>query len=106
MYGRTLFVIAASTLAFATAHAQTGTGSSTGTQGTTPGTTTTSPGSPSSGSTMGTGGGTTGTGPGTSVPNQAQSPGSFNASTYKTKTECLNAAQAARASNDACKDLK
>jgi hypothetical protein len=40
---------------------------------------------------------------------QAQQPmngGSFNASNYKTKTECLNAATAQHADRTACDNLK
>ena len=52
-----------------------------------------------SGSGMGTGGSTTG------APSQVQNPPS-NASNYKSMTECLNAAQTAGASRDACNGLK
>jgi hypothetical protein len=62
-----------------------------------------------------TGSGTSGTGTGSSGmgtgdtssggPSQAHTP-AFNASNYKTMTECLNAAQAAGASRDACSGLK
>jgi hypothetical protein len=84
--------LAASSLAFATAHAQTG--SSTGT-GTTSGTGT------SSGSTMSPStSGSTGSG------QIAQQPsGSFKASNYNTKSECLTAAKAAGAPSTACNSL-
>jgi hypothetical protein len=37
----------------------------------------------------------------------AQQPiGSFNASNYKSETDCLNAAELAHASRDACKGMK
>jgi hypothetical protein len=117
MYARILIPIAASTIAIAAAHAQ-GTGTSSGTTApstTAPGTTGTMPstapstGTPSTGAVGTTRSGTMGSGTmgsgTTGAPSQAQS-GSFNASNYKTKTECLNAAQAARMSSDACNGVK
>lgn len=89
--------LAASTLAFTAAQAQTGSTTGTGT---------------SPGSTMGTG--TTGksTNPmgagssGSAGSGQiAQQPGGFKASDYKTKAECLTAAKAASASSTACDSL-
>jgi hypothetical protein len=117
MHVRVLITIAASTIAFAAAHAQ---GPGDGTMGTLSGTsespatpgTTMRPGTPG-GITPGIGAGTMGTGigtmrpgtPGANAPSQAQG-GSFNASSYGTRTDCLNAAQSARVSRDACGGMK
>jgi hypothetical protein len=84
--------LAASSLAFATAQAQTG--STTGT-GTTSGSGTSSGSSTMSPSTSGSSG----------SGQLAQQPGSFKASDYKTKTECMAAAQKANASTTACSSL-
>ena len=99
--------LAAGTLAFATANAQTatpGTGSGS--------TTTTKPStSPSTGS-MGTGSGsssTTGNSGMSTGANQAQQPmgaAGFDPTKYKSKTDCLNAASAAKASTSLCNNLK
>ena|SRR5262245_53250089 len=90
--------LAGGSLALASANAQTGTTSpSTGTPSTT---------TPGTGSTTTPPSSTTGSGTSGSM-NQAQQPmGSFDASKYKTKTECLNAATAAHASASACNNLK
>ena len=95
--------LAVGSLACASAYAQTSTPGTTSPSTTTPGTTspsTTSPGttSPSTGATSGSSG---------SMGQQAQQPmGTFDASKYKTKTECLNAATAAHASASLCNNLK
>jgi hypothetical protein len=95
--------LAVGSIAFATAHAQTGgTGSTTTSPSTTsPGTapmTSPSPGSSGSSGSMGTGSGSS---------QQAQQPmGTFDASKYKSKTDCLSAAAAAHASSSLCNSLK
>jgi hypothetical protein len=88
MFSRVLTVAllsAGTALAFATANAQTG--STTAPSATTPGA--------GSGSMSGT----------TTSPQTAQQPGSFKASNYKTKAECLTAATAAGAPSSACNSL-
>jgi hypothetical protein len=104
MFSRLLTVAlltAGTALAFSTAQAQTS-GSSSGST-TAPSTTSPSTGSSgSSGSTMGSSGSSTST-------QQAQQPmgsGTFNATNYKTKTECLNAATAQKADRKLCDALK
>jgi hypothetical protein len=103
MFSRLLTVAlltAGTALAISTAQAQTtsgsGTGSSTGSSTMSPST-----GAGTSGSTMGSGSGSTST-------QQAQQPmsGAFNATNYKTKTECLNAATAQKADRTLCDALK
>ncbi len=117
MFSRLLTVAlltAGTALAFSTAQAQTSSsGSSTGSTGSG----TVSPSTGSSGSTMGSGSGSTmgsgsgsttmGSGSSTST-QQAQQPmgGTFNATNYKTKTECLNAASAQHADRTLCNALK
>ena len=105
MFSRLLTVAlltAGTALAFSTAQAQTsGSGSST----TAPSPTSPSPGS----STMGSGSGSSTMGSGSPSTQQAQQPmssGTFNATNYKTKTECLNAATAQHADRTLCEALK
>jgi hypothetical protein len=124
---------AAGTLAFATAHAQTGSSGGTGTGATgstsgtgmgtsTPGSSTNTMGTGNTGNSTGSMGagnngvagsagsgaaGTSGSGVGSS-PQTARQPadtGSLDASQYKSRTECLNAAEAAHASREACNSL-
>lgn len=89
--------LAIGTLAAGTAYAQTG--SSTTTPSTPP-STSTMPSTSGSGSTGATVGGSTST-------QQAQQPmGAFDPTKYKTKSECLTAAAAAKASTSLCASLK
>jgi len=129
MFSRILTVsIAAATLTLTGAYAQTGSGGygaggtsspSTSAPGTaSPGTATPGTATPGGSTGSGTGSSTTSpgmtgssgagaTGMGATAPNQAQSSGSpFNPSGYKTKTECLNAAQLAGAPREACNSVK
>ena len=114
MFSRLLTVAlltAGTALAFSTAQAQTsgtsGTGSTVGS------TMTPSTGSSSGTSTMGSGSGNKtmdkSMGSGSTSTQQAQQPmssGTFNATNYKTKTECLNAATAQKADRTLCNALK
>jgi len=113
MFSRLLTVAlltAGTALAFSTAQAQTsgssGSSSGTGSSKITPST----PSTGSSGSTMGSGSGSSTMGSGSSTSTQqAQQPmgsGTFNATNYKTKTECLNAATAQKADRKLCDALK
>ncbi|MBV8191584.1 MAG: hypothetical protein JOY64_04930 [Alphaproteobacteria bacterium] len=102
--------LAVGSLAFATAHAQTGSGGSTTTSPstTTPSTTTPSTG-PSTGTTTPSTGSTGSMGSSGMTGQQAQQPmgaGSFDPTKYKSKTDCLNAASSARASSSLCNNLK
>jgi len=101
MFSRLLTVAlltAGTALAFSTAQAQTG-GTSSGTGNSTmPPKTTASPSTGSS--TMGSGSSST---------QQAQQPmssGTFNAKSYKTRTECLSAASTQHADRTMCNSLK
>ena len=117
MFSRLLTVAlltAGAALAFSTAQAQTsGSGSSTGSSGTS--TMTPSTGSGSGTSTMGSGSGNktmdkamgnSGSSTSTQQAQQPMSGGTFNATNYKTKTECLNAATAQHADRTLCNALK
>ena len=112
MFSRLLTVAlltAGTALAFSTAQAQTSGSSGTGSTGSTGSSTMTpSTGSGSTGSTMGSGSGSTtmGSGSGTSAQQAQQPSGTFNATNYKTKTECLNAASAQHADRTLCDALK
>jgi hypothetical protein len=106
MFSRLLTVAlltAGTAFALATAQAQTsgsGTGSSTMSPSTTsPSTTSPSTISPSTGSPS------TGTPSSTQQAQQPMTGGSFKASDYKTKTECLNAAAAQKADRLLCNSL-
>lgn len=108
MFSRLLTVAlltAGTALAFSTAQAQTsGSGSTTAPSATSPST-----GSSTGSSTMGSGSGSKAMGSGSTSTQQAQQPmssGPFNATNYKTKTECLNAATAQHADRTLCNALK
>jgi len=111
MFSRLLTVAlltAGTALAFSTAQAQTS-GSSGTSSGT--GSSTMTPSTGSGSSTMGSGSGSTSStmGSGSTSTQQAQQPmssGTFNATNYKTKTECLNAASAQHADRTLCDALK
>ena len=101
--------LAASSLTFAAAQAQSGSSTGSGTtSGSTmsPGTSVGAPGAIKNGTggTMGIGSSTTNSAIGAGQIAQ-QPAGAFNASNYKTKTECMSAAKSANASSSDCDTL-
>lgn len=103
--------LAASSLTFAAAQAQSGSNTGGGTtSGITmsPGTSVGAPGAIKNGTggTMGIGSSATNSSGATGPGQIAQQPaGAFNASQYKTKTECMSAAKSANASSSGCDTL-
>jgi hypothetical protein len=100
MFSRLLTVAlltAGAALAFSTAQAQT---SGSGTGSSSSGSSTMTPSTGSSGSIKGSGSTST------QQAQQLMGSGTFNATNYKTKTECLNAAMAQKADRTLCNALK
>jgi hypothetical protein len=113
MFSRLLTVAlltAGTALAFSTAQAQTsGSSGSTGSSTMSPSTSSpsTSPSTGSGSSTMGSSGSSMGSsGSSTQQAQQPMGAGAFNASNFKTKTECLNAATVQHADRTLCNSLK
>jgi len=108
MFSRLLTVAlltAGTALAFSTAQAQTS--GSSGSTTASPSTSSPSPSSGSSSSTMGSGSSSMGkSGSSTQQAQQPMTTGTFNATNYKTKTECLNAATVQHADRKLCDSLK